>query len=999
MNEVDAILNNKGKKLIETYLELQSYYEDKFGEDVIILYELGTFYEVYQVGNKGKAIEVSQAINLLLTKKNKKIDRVDMSNPFMCGLPSVKIEKYIDIILKEDKYTIVVVKQEGSSNNITRKIDRIISPGTNLDFNSKNLNNYITSIVFEKVIDDIVLGSSTYVDLSSGNVYCYEIYGTNEDKELAVDEIYKLFNTYYGKEVIINFDGFDILEQNNIINKLGLEDKIYIQRELNYNRPSLKIAYQNKLLNSIYEIKSILSPIEYFNMEKYSNMANSFIFLLEFIIEHNNNIVNNLKEPIVINNEKYLMLGNNAAEQLELLSSGKNKGLIDILTRNCTGYGKRFINQRLLNPILNSVELNRRYNNSSSFINFTELNKVSVLLSNIHDLERLFRKVLISNLQPFELFNFYESLNKIFEIYEDINKDPITKNIDFIKSIDMITLINLHKSIEETFDLELLQLYSIHSINSSFIKEGINTTLDETITNYSTLYNQVEGLGAKYLELIDSSKVFSENNTIVKLNNNDTEGYFFTITKNRYNLIKENLNTDFVLNNEMLNLKNDFEYKSLVGTIKITSNKLNETSLLIKSLKDKMITQTTQLFNSFVSDIINYKTIINNLINSLGELEFSILNANLYRNNAYNKPEILELGEESFYEAIELRHPIIERIESRGLFVPNSIVIGNKDNVSQENDFMKFYEEKGTNNINGIMLYGINSSGKSSCMKSIGISISLAQSGMFVPAKKLRYTIYDSLFTRITSRDDLYKGLSSFAIEMLELKNIFNRVNKKSLVLGDEISHGTETVSGMSIVASTIINLIKRNYHFVFATHLHQLNDLTEIKELTDMINLHLSVKYDENEDKLIYNRKLTYGTGSSVYGLEFAKFLKLDKDFLKVANEIRMKIANDLTEVELVSKNKTSTYNKNVLFSKCAFCSEKATDIHHIKEQQNSENGLIDGHRLNHEFNLVPLCKKHHKIVHENQDSKEEPLLRYIQTSNGVELEVSDKLSGKLLS
>lgn len=994
---IDEILNNQDKKIVEIYMDLQDYYEEKFGNDVVILYELGSFYELYQVENKGKAIEISRLINILLTKKNKKIDKVDISNPHMCGLPSIKLDKYIDILLREEKYTIIIVSQIGTSPNIKRKIDRIISPGTNLDFNNKNKSNYISSIFIEKGNNDILIGASTYIDLSSGNVFTYEIFGTNDDKELALDELYKLSNTYYGKESVLTLDGFNDVEKDEVIAKLGLTNKSYIVHNLDFYKNSLNINYQNKLLQSIYNLKTMLSPIEHFDMENFPNMTTSLIILLEFIIEHNNSIVNNLKEPNILNNQQYLILGNNAAEQMEMLSSGNNKGLIDILTKGCSTYGKRFINQRLLNPILDKKEILRRYSNSYSFVKSNNVELIFDNLSKIYDVERLFRKILIKNIHPFEFSNFYNSLTYFMKIYKIIISDTELNNLDFIKDINIKELISLYQDIKKTFDLDLLPLYSLNSIDSSFINIGINDKLDEYKEEYALLYKEIENLANDFVKLIDSSKEYNNLDTIVKINNNDTEGFFFTVTKKRYDLIKSNLiHSDSILNHHNVNLKNDFTYKTLTGTVKITSEKMKEVSDKLILLYNNILKETLDVYNAFIDNINLFKEVIDKTIISLGEIEFSILNANLYKFNAYSIPEILDL-EDSFYEAIELRHPIIERLEEKGLFVPNDVVLGKKEYMSINNTFENFYNEKETDSINGIMLYGINSSGKTSLIKSVGLSVVLAQSGMFVSAKQLRYTIYDSIFTRISGKDDLYRGLSSFAVEMLELKNIFNRVNKKSLVLGDEISHGTETISGMSIVAATIINLIKNNFNFMFATHLHQLNDLEEVKSLKNMINLHLAVKYDEQQDKLIYNRKLTYGSGSSVYGLEFAKYLKLDKEFLKVANDIRMKIAEDLTNIEFISKKKTSSYNKNVFFTKCAFCNHKATEIHHIKEQQNSNNGVVDHHRLNHEFNLVPLCQKHHDIVHKYQNPNDKPLLNYIQTSDGIELEIDEILKDKL--
>ncbi|HAC70576.1 MAG TPA: DNA mismatch repair protein, partial [Arcobacter skirrowii] len=247
---------------------------------------------------------------------------------------------------------------------------------------------------------------------------------------------------------------------------------------------------------------------------------------------------------------------------------------------------------------------------------------------------------------------------------------------------------------------------------------------------------------------------------------------------------------------------------------------------------------------------------------------------------------------------------IIEANEDYGVYVPNDILLGELSYTSKDNLENLIYKNSNpinlqNNKMHGILLFGINSSGKSSLMKAIGISVILAQAGFFVPCKSMRFSIFDSIFTRISGADNIAKGLSSFAVEMMDLKNIFNRANKKSLILGDEISHSTETLSGLSIVASSILKLAKLEALFVFATHLHQLPTIPEIEKLKNIICLHLAVMYVDDEDKLIFNRKLNYGSGSSIYGLEFAKSLHMDREFLSVANDIRKRLADDYTKVE----------------------------------------------------------------------------------------------------
>jgi DNA mismatch repair protein MutS len=293
-------------------------------------------------------------------------------------------------------------------------------------------------------------------------------------------------------------------------------------------------------------------------------------------------------------------------------------------------------------------------------------------------------------------------------------------------------------------------------------------------------------------------------------------------------------------------------------------------------------------------------------------------------------------------------------------------------------------------NINGVLLYGINSSGKSSLMKSIGIATLMAQSGFFVSAAVMKFSLFDSLFTRIVSRDNLAKGLSTFAVEMLELKNIFNRATVRSLVLGDEISHGTETLSGVAIVASAIIKLSAIRSIFLFATHLHQLSTMSEITKLDNVVDLHLSVEYDEEQDRLLFNRVLQSGSGSSIYGLEFAKSLHMDSDFLDTANAIRKRLANDYDELELLVKKKKSKYNKDLYVTKCIICGAVAEDVHHISQRSLADSAGFIGHfHQDHRHNLVPLCKEHHNQIHEGKMRVD----GFVMTSKGLELQFEEQM------
>ena len=133
----DGILNSKDRLLTEVYFDLQRRFEEKYGSDTVVFMEIGTFYEVYEVNNDdmqvGKAKEMAELLNIQLTKKNKNIPENSIKNPFLAGVPSVSFERYLNRLIQEQRYTIIVVRQKGVPPKLSRYIGQIISPGTNFD--------------------------------------------------------------------------------------------------------------------------------------------------------------------------------------------------------------------------------------------------------------------------------------------------------------------------------------------------------------------------------------------------------------------------------------------------------------------------------------------------------------------------------------------------------------------------------------------------------------------------------------------------------------------------------------------------------------------------------------------------------------------------------------------------------------------------------------------------------------------------------------------------
>lgn len=341
------------------------------------------------------------------------------------------------------------------------------------------------------------------------------------------------------------------------------------------------------------------------------------------------------------------------------------------------------------------------------------------------------------------------------------------------------------------------------------------------------------------------------------------------------------------------------------------------------------------------------------------------------------KPMIIQSSkDEQFLQVMGLRHLLVEL---QGIdYVANDIVMGNRDylDLPYPDTVMLDSRVHDGADIYGVLLYGINSSGKSSLMKSLGIAVILAQAGFYVPAKSMKFSLFEGVFTRVLSRDNIAKSLSTFGVEMMELNAIFTKAGPKMLVLGDEISHGTETLSAVSIVASTILELTRKKAMFLLTTHLHQLSVINELNRLREVVNLHLSVHYDADQDKLIYDRKLRAGRGSSIYGLEFAESLHMVDSFLHNARKIRDQLSKEYDVLELSHQKEYIKRYREAVASECVICGAL------VRQEQPPFS-----HGRHH--NLIPLCTQHFHSISEGKIKVE----RIIMTPKGLRLEYEEQL------
>ena len=940
--------------LIDNYFKEQLKYEALYGIKTLVLIEVGSFFELYGVNNDTEQIgdlkNITEILNIQLTRRNKHIQGNCRKNALMAGFPSVSLDRFVNILL-EEKYTVVLIEQVTDPPYPKREVTKIYSPGTYIDKIKGSDSNYILSLFIQEELchrtnkSKFIIGISV-IDLSTAESVVYEKQFQDHHISSLMEDCYRFIETYNPKEILIHTSNIISFSQEDLNKQLSLPNRLVHVKYNEVNKMFFKVSYQNQFLNKIYKEVGFLSPIEFLDMEKMQSALVSFIIVLHFTFEHNPDLIQKLDKPNIWKEDKHLLLYSNTIYQLNVIKSDVNHdgSLFSIINKTSTSMGKRLLRNRLLNPITDVEELNKRYESIESVIKSDKAKKLEEYLRDIIDIERCHRKISLGNLNPCEfttLNHSYENILQLIHQFEEIvgQKKCVQEMIKFKEYMG---------TYRSHFDLIEMAKYNISNIESSIFNRGQYSELDEIQDNINSIMIYFQTETRKLSDLIDIG------NNYVKFDSSDKDGYYFYLTKKRFEILKPKLPSHYSTK------------KYNTTSIKLTSSDLESKSDKIIALKYSIKTLSKKYFITYLQNIdTQYGSILKSISSYIATIDLVKSSVIIALENGYTKPKIIK-ADHGYFNVKSIRHPIIEKLGLKSKYVSNDIELG-KDKT-------------------GLLLFGINGSGKSSLSKAIGLNIILAQAGFFVAANQFEFSPYSRMFTRITGDDNIFKGHSSFVVEMSELRSILQYADKRSIVLGDEICKGTESTSALSIMSASIETFSENEVTFILATHFHKLKELEVISKLQNIDYKHLAVEY--TDEKIIYNRKIIDGTGDAIYGLEVAKFIIKDYDFIKKANKTRNHIVNKTNFTDI----KTSKYNSDFIVDACEICESKEDlDVHHIIEQKHFKINKLNREK-NSLCNLVTLCKKHHHEVH----NKNLTIRGYVFTSNGIQLDYSYTKSQK---
>ena len=765
--------------MMKQYLEIKEN-----NEDSIIFFRLGDFYEMFF----DDALLVSKELELTLTGKSAGLsERIPM-----CGVPHHSSNVYIEKLV-EKGYKVAIVEQLEDASNVKgivkRGVTQIISIGTIINENSLDEadNNFIGGL-YNNIL--------TMLDISTGEI---------KIKKIICENILNEVMSYGIKELITN------------------------------------TQLDNKTITKLKNIGNINTTISEFidNIYFYKNLNNEFIdsvnHLLTYITKVNLRDMSHLKEAVIIEDNKYLLMDIHTKRNLELTKTLRQKdrtySLLWLLDKTKTAMGSRKLKNWIENPLIEKSEIEKRYDVvdklTADFMITATLNDC---LDSVYDLERLSGRIAFTTANARDMLQLKSSLSVLPTI------KSLLKEINFYQKIESLdSLYNLlENSIYENPPVSIKEGY--------LIKEGYNKELDEL----KSLRKGGKDFVAKF-ETTEREKTGIKN---LKIGYNKVFGYYIEVSKGNCHLVLDEYGYE-----RKQTLSNCERYISPI---------LKEKEALILNAEDKIVELEYNLFNEIRNTVKKYIGVLQHNASVISEIDVLQSFSNVSECNNYVRPT---LNNNNIVDIKENRHPVVEKVINTP-FITNDILMDETTNM--------------------LLITGPNMAGKSTFMRQMAITTVMAQIGCFVPAKSANTMVFDAIYTRIGASDDLVSGESTFMVEMLEANRAVSNATVNSLILFDELGRGTATYDGMAL-AQSIIEYInnKIKAKTMFSTHYHELTSL----ELSGLKNVHVSA-YEE-DGKITFLHKIKDGSIDKSYGVHVASLAGLNEEIIKRATVILNKLEN----------------------------------------------------------------------------------------------------------
>lgn len=778
--------------------------------DTILFFRLGDFYEMFF----DDARIVSKELGLTLTSRSGNKDKAPM-----CGVPYHAAETYINKLVSRG-YKVAIAEQIGDpkAKGLTkREIIKIITPGTVLSESAlKDAQNNYIALVYE-FKDDIVLAGA---DISTGECF-YGIYDGGNRLQMLLDELYRLAMP----ELLV------------------VGEPIFL--------PQLKEFTDLRLPNCSYTSIPMISRavddriVQHFDASTrpdHKEAREAVATLLDYLHETVMTDLTHLNKLTFLDASENLVVDTYTLRNLEitrnLRDGGKKDTLLDVLDFTETAMGSRLLKKWLEYPLLNVLPINRRLDAVEELANdFSLRGGLRADCKEIHDFERLLTRIEVGTANARDLIALKISLMCLPEIQQhmaDVTSQVLTTCQQGIRSFDDLVDLLMRSIVDEP---------GISLREGGIIKPGYNKELDE--------YRRISHDSKTMLQEIEEREKEETGIKSLKIGYNKVFGYYIEVRHSGADLVPDRY----------------IRKQTLANAERYITEELKEFETKILGAQEKIVNIEYNLFTEVRETIKTRLAEIQSTAHEIAIVDVLVSLAEAATTYNYIRPRMTTDGEISIKDG---RHPLVERILTRDLFVPNDTKLNHND-------------------CEIMLITGPNMAGKSTYMRQTALLTLMAQIGSFIPAREAAISPVDRIFTRIGASDDLVSGQSTFMVEMNEVAQILKYATKNSLVILDEIGRGTSTFDGMSI-ARAVIEHIEKKVHAktLFATHYHELTDLEDDK----IKNFCVAVK--ERGTQVAFLRRIVAGSADKSYGIHVARLAGLPAAVTKRAEDILAELEDE---------------------------------------------------------------------------------------------------------
>lgn len=788
--------------------------------DALLFFRMGDFFELFFEDAKIAAKELG--LSLTARDKEKKVP--------MAGVPAKAMEGYLTRLVRAG-HTVAICDQVQDPREavgiVDREVVRVVSPGTLVEDDALAGDEPLFVLAaFPNEEGEVGLA---WADMTTGAFRCSSALADQVDEELV---------RISPAEVVLP----DVHESDgnaSLHSSLRAITESCSRLEVPVSsRPPWGFDARNGARDLCEQLKA--NTLEAFGIEDKPNILAACGALLEFLRDHQKSSLEQIRDLVVHEPSRHLMMDGATLRTLEITQSQKDGGregtLLSILDRTKTPMGARLLRQWLLEPLVELESILKRQEVVSDLHHSSNTRRaLQELLDGFGDMERTTSKLASGRAMARDI------------VALGIGLERVPALVSLLNSADSSGLSHLGDKLDPCPDLcsqiseTLVEQPPLSLKDGGLIKDGFHPELDE-----------LRGLSAGGKQYLADLQVRETERTGIplKLGFNRVFGYYIEITHaHRDKVPEEYIRKQTLKNAERYITEELKEYEAKVLGAEEKSKDL-EYEIFLK-LRDSASAKLTELFET-ASAVAEIDT-----LHSLAQVavERQLVRPELIA------PDDCETG---LLEINEGRHPVVEAAQLGDPFVPN-------DTDLREDSFL-------------VVLTGPNMSGKSTWLRQTALVVLMAQMGSFVPAKSARIGLVDRIFTRLGTGDDISRGQSTFMVEMVETANILRNASRQSLLLLDEVGRGTSTFDGLAIAWSVCEHVHEKlGARCLFATHYHQLTDLAD--SLPNARNLNVAVR--EYGEDIVFLHRIEEGGTDRSYGIHVARLAGVPLGVLDRARDV----------------------------------------------------------------------------------------------------------------